>query len=468
MLLTITSTAVPASDLGFLLHKHPDRFQQVELSFGRASIFYPEATEQRCTVALLVELDDSATSTRNRPGGFALEPYVNPAGYVASSMLAVALRRVFGTAMQRRCDARPELVDSALPLTIEVPVVPADDRDLPRRLFAPLGWQVRTVGRDLDPEVPRWGPAPYVALSLTGQQTIADALLQLYVLLPVLGGRKHYWVGPDEVDKLLRAGEGWLAAHPERELIMARYLAYRRNYVAAATDRLQDEESAGDDDSDESPEDITRTAARRSLAHGRRDAVLQTLAHAGAHRVVDLGCGEGALLTALAAESAITEILGIDPSATALTRAERRLASAPLADRQRDKIRLRQSSAVYRDPEMAGTDAVVLMEVIEHLDPDRLPDLERVVFGAARPQTVIITTPDRTANASYPGLTAGELRHPDHRFEWDRAELGSWASGVAARNGYRVDIRGIDTDGVVDRDPAPSQLAVFTREEDGR
>lgn len=448
----MTSTAEQATDLGYLLHKHPDRFQELPLSFGTATIFFPVADPDRCTMAMLVEVD---RTERRRRGGFDLEPYVNPSAYTASSMLAVALRRVFGTAMGRRCDARPELVETPLPLTVELPTVPADDHDLPRRLFEPLGWQVRIETRPLDPEVPRWGAAPYVALSLTGQQTVADALAHLYVLLPVLGGRKHYWVGPDEVDKLLRAAQDWLGEHPERDLIMSRYLAYRREYVDDATARLQPVAETG-----EGPAPVEEAGKRHSLAHGRALAVLQALAAVGAHRVVDLGCGEGALLTRLAAEPAITEIVGVDPSTATLTRAQRRLTTAPLADRQRDKVRLRQSSATYRDPELAGYDAIVLMEVIEHLDPDRLGDLERVVFGAANPAAVIVTTPDRAANADYPGLAAGGMRHPDHRFEWDRAEFAGWAATAADRYGYRVELDGVGPSGRTGAD-GPTQLAIF-------
>ncbi|HEY9290605.1 MAG TPA: 3' terminal RNA ribose 2'-O-methyltransferase Hen1 [Microlunatus sp.] len=459
MILTLTSTAEPATDLGYLLHKHPDRVQEFPLSFGTARVFYPEAGPTRCTVCVLVDV----LPDRRRRGGvadFALEPYVNDSRDAASSMLAVALHRVFGTAMSRRCDARPDLVHTRLPLTVSIAAVPADDHEMPRRLFAPLGWQVETRSVPWDPEVPRWGAAPYVDLVVTGHQTVADALLQLYVLLPVLGGRKHYWVGPDEVDKLIRSGDGWLQDHPEQQLIMSRYLAYRRSYLQDATDRLNTPDEA---------EGATPEPARApTLAHGRQRAVLAFLEASGAHRVVDLGCGEGTLLLRLAAEPQFTEIVGADPSNRALERAERRLADARLSDRQRERIRVRQSSVSYRDPALTGFDAMVLMEVIEHLDQDRIPDLERTVFGAARPGTVIITTPNRDANAAYPGLAAGGLRHPDHRFEWSRSEFEQWTRRVADTYPYAVTLHGIDENGPADLADglgAPTQAAVFSRTE---
>ncbi|QDP95682.1 3' terminal RNA ribose 2'-O-methyltransferase Hen1 [Microlunatus elymi] len=287
----------------------------------------------------------------------------------------------------------------------------------------------------------------------------------LYVLLPVLGGRKHYWVGPDEVDKLLRAGAGWLPDHPERELIMNRYLAFRHGYVQDATDRLLGVD-VGHLPKGPEPVEGPVTQPRRTLAQGRQGAVLELLIKSGARRVVDLGCGEGTLLLQLARDAQFVEILGADASPRALDRAERRLSEARLSERQRERIRLRQSSVTYRDPELAGFDAVVLMEVIEHLDQDRIPDLERTVFGAARPRAVIITTPNRDANTAFAGLADGGLRHRDHRFEWSRTEFARWADETAAAYGYDASLHGIDTDGLADLNTAlgaPTQAAVFTR-----
>ena len=230
MFLTITSTASPATDLGYLLHKHPGRVQAFDTAAGPASVFYPEAGDERCTVALLLEVDPVGLvrSVKGRSDAFSLGQYVNDRPYAASSLLAVALGKVFRTAMSGRCDARPELVGLELPLEIHVPALPCrGGARLAGQLFGPLGWEVRAEPVPLDPELPGWGDSRYVDLRLTGRVRLADALNHLYVLLPVLDDAKHYWVGPDEVDKLVRAGGGWLAAHPDRELISRRYLAHR-------------------------------------------------------------------------------------------------------------------------------------------------------------------------------------------------------------------------------------------------
>ena len=236
MLLTITLTEPPATDLGFLLHKHPDRWQSFDVSAGQAHVFYPEAGEQRCTAVLALEIDPITLVRGHRrsgaggPEAFSLAEYVNDRPYAASSMLAVALGKVFRTAMTGRCDARPELAARPLPLEISIPALPCrGGTDLADRLLRPLGWDVQATRIPLDPELPEWGGSHYFTVRLAGQARLADALSHLYVLLPVLDDNKHYWVDDAEIDKLLRAGGDWLAAHPERELITHRYLAHQRH-----------------------------------------------------------------------------------------------------------------------------------------------------------------------------------------------------------------------------------------------
>ncbi len=458
MFLTITSTAPSATDLGYLLHKHPDRAQQFDEPVGRIHVFYPQADADRCTVALLLEVDPiGLVRSRSRSGGFALAEYVNDRPYAASSMLAVALSRAFRSALAGHCPARPELVELRLPLEIHLPALPCRGGvELVKELFTPLGWAVQASAIPLDPTIPEWGPSRYLDLRLAGALRLADALSQLYVLLPVLDDAKHYWVGDDEVEKLLRAGAGWLPTHPAREVISQRYLAHQRTLVNAAVERLAEIDDAEPTASDNAVEGAER---RPSLAAQRRAAVLDVLKAAGAARVVDFGCGEGALLRDLIADPRFTEIVGVDVSGRALELAQRRLNLDRLADRQRDRITLLQSSLTYRDRRLGGFDAGVLMEVVEHVDPSRLDALERSVFGAARPSTVVVTTPNAEYNVRYADLAAGELRHPDHRFEWTRAEFRSWAERVAG-TAYDVRFQAVGPD-----DAAvgpPTQLAVFS------
>src|SRR5262249_22503449 len=128
---------------------------------------------------------------------------------------------------------------------------------------------------------------------------------------------------------------------------------------------------------------------------------------------------------------------------------------------QTGRVRLRQGALTYTDAALKGYDAAVLSEVIEHLDQPRLPALEYAVFGAARPATVVVTTPNVEYNVRWETLPAGPVRHSDHRFEWSREEFRTWAEAVAARHGYAVAYAPVGPD-----DPEvgpPTQMAVFTK-----
>ncbi|MFI6460153.1 3' terminal RNA ribose 2'-O-methyltransferase Hen1 [Streptomyces sp. NPDC050538] len=477
MFLTITTTGTPerpATDLGFLLHKHPDNAQAFSTSYGKAHVLYPEADPGRCTAALLLEVDAVALVRRGKGKGrggapdAALAQYVNDRPYAASSLLAVALSAVFSSAMRGVCNARPERAEQPLPLRIEVPALPArGGPDLVRKLFAPLGWTVTVEPVALDAEFPEWGDSRYVSLVLeTETLTLAEALRHLYVLLPVLDDAKHYWVASDEVDKLLRAGEGWLPAHPEQKLIISRYLSRRWSLTREAMERLELVRLAEADDSeveeiDNAVEAETEAEEKPTpLAVQRRDAIIEALKASGAGRVLDLGCGQGQLVQALLKDTRFTEIVGTDVSMRALTIASRRLKLDRMGERQASRVQLFQSSLAYTDNRLKGYDAAVLSEVIEHLDLPRLPALEYAVFGAARPRTVLVTTPNVEYNVRWETLPAGHVRHGDHRFEWTRAEFGEWAAKVAQRHGYDVEFVPVGPD-----DPEvgpPTQMAVFT------
>jgi 3' terminal RNA ribose 2'-O-methyltransferase Hen1 len=455
VLLTITTTRRPATDLGFLLFKHPGKAQQFPISAGIAHVFYPRSGDNECTAALLVEIDPIALV---RGGGTTLTQYVNDRPYAAGSHLAVALRTVFGTAMNGRCDALPELAAQAIPLRIQVPsLVASGGAELVRRLFEPLGWTVDTASIPLDPEFAEWGDSPYVGLTLTGTVRLADALNQLYVLIPALDGAKHYWVSQDEADKLLRAGDTWLPDHPERELIANRYLERRKPYVNYALAQLAE---TGDLPADAEPLVPDRP---EPLAVQRQGSVLAVLRAAGAQRVLDLGCGGGALLRLLLKDPQFTEIVGLDVSARALDTAERRLKFDQLPEQARARISLRQSALTYADPSLAGYDAAVLMEVIEHVDEERLPALEHAVFDVARPRTVIVTTPNSEYNTRFEFLPEDSFRHTDHRFEWNRSQFREWADRVAAEAGYEV--RQLPVGPVDIALGPPTQMAVFTARE---
>jgi 3' terminal RNA ribose 2'-O-methyltransferase Hen1 len=469
MLLTITSSASPATDLGFLLHKNPDRVHEKELPFGFARVCYPEATPDRCTAALIVDIDpvELVRGRRGGPQGNApsLSQYVNDRPYAASSFMSVAINKLFGTAMTGRSKDRPELAEQPLALTIRMPVVPCrgGERVL-RSLFEPLGYQVTASGIALDETFPEWGQSRYLDVSLAVEARLKDVLEHLFVLLPVLDDDKHYWVGDAEVDKLLRRGGEWLAAHPERELITRRYLRHDRRLTRDALARLIEADGSLDDpDETQLAHDAEEAAIEKPvrLNDQRMEAVVAALRDLRAQRIADLGCGQGTLVRALVKESWVDRVVGVDVSWRSLETAARRLRLDEMPPRQRARVDLWQGALTYRDRRLRDFDAVAVVEVVEHIDPPRLGAFEDALFGDARPRAAVVTTPNVEYNPLFAGMPQDRLRHKDHRFEWTRAEFASWCDRIASRHGYSVAIAGIGPED--EQRGCPTQMAVFTR-----
>jgi 3' terminal RNA ribose 2'-O-methyltransferase Hen1 len=463
MLLTISTTHQPASDLGYLLHKNPARIHSFDLSFGKAHVFYPRADDSYCCAAMLLDVDPVQLVRGKRGVGFTLDQYVNDRPYVASSLLSVAVAQVFGTALGGRSRERPELAESAIPLVARLAALPCRGGEaLLRQLFEPLGYTVTASREPLDERFPEWGDGPYFTVELRGLARLADLLDHLYVLVPVLDDEKHYYIGEAEVEKLLKHGERWLAAHPQREAIVKRYLGYRMALARQALARLpQDEAAFGEDEDENEDKSAAELPAEQPLRlnEQRLNAVVNELKTCGAKRVLDLGCSTGNLLRRLLDDTQFAEIVGVDVSHVALALAERRLHLDRLPPLKAQRIKLLHGSLTYRDKRLAGYDAAALVEVIEHLDPPRLAALERAIFEAARPQTVLVTTPNREYNVLFAGMAPGQLRHRDHRFEWTREEFRDWTMRIAERFGYTVRLAPIGPE-----DPThgpPTQMAVF-------
>jgi 3' terminal RNA ribose 2'-O-methyltransferase Hen1 len=458
MFLSIATDHRPATDLGFLLMKHPERVHEVEVAFGKAVVFFPEATAERCEAVLTLDIDpiDLVRGRGDGPGLF--DQYVNDRPYAASSFLSVAMNRAFRTAMTGQSKERQALADSKIPLVISVCPLPARGGEaLLRSLFEPLGWEVAFERVLVDGAVSR-----YVALTLRGEQRLAEALSHLYVLIPVLDEEKHYWVGDDEVEKLLAKAGAWLSTHPSKELITLRYLKKRRGLARAALLRL-----ARDDAADVAADPEVRASREEALEAPvrlndlRMDAVIGVLTEKGVSAVADLGCGEGKLIGRLVRGRQFERIVGLDASSRTLEVAAERLKLHEPGGPPEGRVTLLHGALTYRDERWGDVDAATLVEVIEHLDADRIPALEKVVFDSARPKLVVVTTPNVEYNVLFPALAAGTFRHPDHRFEWTRAEFAAWAGSVGARYGYAVSYR--DVGEAHAAYGPPTQMAVFER-----
>jgi 3' terminal RNA ribose 2'-O-methyltransferase Hen1 len=464
MLLNISTTHHPATDLGYLLHKHPDKFQTVELSVGKAHIFYPEKAEARTTVSLLLDIDpiDMVRGGKNLGGdGFTLGQYVNDRPYVASSFMSVAISKAFSSALNGKCKDKPELVLVKLPFEVIISVIPAPKGGavLIRKLFEPLGYEVDLKRHPLDEQFPEWGESKYYTLTLKNTVTTRDLLAHLYVLIPTLDNDKHYFVQEDEIEKLLSKGEGWLKEHPEREQIIKRYLVNVNYLSKKALERLIE------DDEPDAPEEglleKTETQKRKETLHDKRiKLVAEKLTESGANRVLDLGCGEGKLIRQLLKQKQFTEIAGMDVSYNELLKAKERLHFDDMSPKQKERIQLFQGSLMYKDQRLHGFDAAAVVEVIEHLELNRLKYFERVLFEFAKPRTIVLTTPNKEYNVVWETLDAGEMRHDDHRFEWTRDEFTTWANTVAAQHQYSVTFLPIGDE--LEHIGAPSQMAIFT------
>jgi len=469
MRLTVSTQHPRASELGFLFHKHPAKLQSFDSSFGRAHVFYTLNEGDRCEIALLLDVDPIGLVRKKGPSGnaAALEQYVNDRPYVASSFLSVAISEVLGSALNGRSKDRPDLVDVPFPFLVKIAALPCRGGDvLLHKLFEPLGYQILAERRPLDPKFPAWGDSSYYTVELRTTTRLQDLLSHLYVLIPVLDDDKHYWVGQDEIDKLMRHGEGWLAQHPQRETIVNRYLKYQRHLTRDALAQLL-EDSADDPDATEQAhlQEEEKVEEKISLNEQRLGAVLAALKSSGATRVLDLGCGEGKLLRLLLAEKQFSEIVGMDVSHRVLEIATQRLHVEQMAEMQRRRLNLIHGSLNYRDARLAGFDAAAVVEVIEHLDLPRLHAFERVLFEFAKPNMVVITTPNAEYNVKFETLPAGKFRHKDHRFEWTQEQFQLWANSIARRFDYAVQFLTIGPEDV--NVGSPTQMGIFKRSGNG-
>ena len=244
----------------------------------------------------------------------------------------------------------------------------AQQFDLARELFEPLGYEVKTKREILDDKFPEWGSSPYIRLTLHGNVRLSELLNHLYVLIPVFDKQKHYYTDEGEIDKLLSHGEGWLADHPAKEKIAARYLSARRSYARKAIDALLEadaDENTEDNEQEEttnektSPEARERERKKKSLNTMRMNAVRDTVLATGAESVIDLGCGEGRLTAMLLDEKQIKSVAACDVSVSVLEKAASRLKTDSMPEFRRKKLTLMQASLTYRDKLSPATTAPV-------------------------------------------------------------------------------------------------------------
>ncbi len=463
MLLTLETAGPDASKISYLLHKHPDKVQSFTMSFGRVHVYYPKYQHDSAVACMLLDVDPvGMVRGAYRESDFMLGQYVNDRPFVASSFMSVAIAQVYSSALSGKCKDDPNLPQTPFPWTARIDsLATRGDSQWVEKVFSPLGYQVTTHSQLLDPEFPQWGESPYIQTVLSKTCPLSELLTHLYVLIPAFDNNKHYFVGEEELTKLLEKGEGWLASHPHKEWIARRYLRGRANLVRTALSRLVDEEPQADIDGNPPPEEPTAEAVIR-LHDQRHSSVVEELIACGAQSVLDLGCGEGKLVRELIRKPQFQRILGMDVSYKSLEIARKRLRYDTWGEEQQRRVELIHGSLIYSDKRLKGFDAAAVVEVIEHLEPTRLESLAKVLFMQARPKHVILTTPNKEYNSVWESLPAGQFRHHDHRFEWTRAEFQTWCNQIATLYGYRVEFRGV---GQEDPDRGtPTQMGVFHRD----
>jgi len=454
MLFTITYNGQNTEDIGFLLHKNPNRPQKFELNFGNAYVFYPELSNERTTAALLLEINPvNLARGKEGAGNYGLFDYVNDRPYVSSSFLSTAISKVFGTALNGRADSHQDLSDSSLDLEATITMLPCKtDTAMLNKIFEPLGYEVNYETFINDELFPDWDKSKYVNLKIKGKQKLRDLLKHIYILVPVFDQQKHYWVGEDEVEKLLRNTGDWLADHPEKEYITSRYLKRLRPLVNKAFSMLF---------SDGKEETLVEIHEEKlSLRDQRLNSVVSELKSCNAKSVIDIGCGEGNLLCLLIKEKQFEKITGTDVSVSALEKAKEKLKIDTINENLKERINIFQSSLIYKDSRYGGYDAACVIEVIEHLDLFRLSTFERVLFSFIKSRIIIITTPNKEYNHKYRNVGKEKFRHDDHRFEWTRAEFNDWAEKMAEQYGYKVKFAEIGESDEISG--SATQMGVFT------
>lgn len=462
MIFTLTLHGPLASELSYLLHKHPKKCQTFALSFGKAHVFYPEYGVERATAALVLEID-TISLVRDYKGHeiFGLGQYVNDRPYVASSLFSVALAQVFGSALAGRSKDRPTLTQQIMSWEAKVSVVKCQVGEVfIRKLFEPLGYEVDIQSYFLEQIHPEWGASPYFTVTIRGKTILSLLLNHLYILMPVLDHEKHYFIGTDEREKIIRKGTGWLASHPEKEIIVRRYLKYDRNLAKQALVELAEEKPTSQKENEEQDNKQDKKKEQKlHLQEMRMETIFSVLKKNGVTRILDLGCGEGDLLRLLLTEKSFAKIIGVDISHRVLEIASERLHLERLPNKKRERIQLLQSSLTYRDKRLLGYDAAAVVEVIEHLEPHRLSTFSTILFGYTKPKLVIVTTPNAEYNVKFENLKEGIFRHSDHRFEWTRAEFQDWALEIQKKFHYQVQFFPIGPED--ETVGAPTQMAVF-------
>lgn len=457
MQLAIKATGEGAKMLSFLLSKNPQNlYDRMEKGY-RVRLTYTVFSDSEVE-ALIFVTPDPVELVKNSPDTYEITQYINDREFVVSSIFCSNTRSALGTALNGR--PKEEYLDwakHAFQLTIGFGPVATDLPDAAiKNLFEPLGYQTEIErGRaDYNFQFKERSSARFI--NLQSKVTLQNALQHLFVLIPVLDDYRHYFIDEREIEKLERYGEGWLADHPLKELIIKRTLRFRELIDQMVLNSHQTEliNEAVTPEPNISSQPVVRL---NKLRYQRLVKIIEDLA--ARESIVDFGAGEGKLSVRLGFIPGVKEILAVEPTEKEQLRALKRFSEASRKD---DFIAPTPvwGSLFYYDEQLCGKDVMILSEVIEHIDESRLPRVMDTILGSYKPQVLLITTPNAEYNPVYQ-MEEG-IRHKDHRFEWSRAEFAEWTYCLARNYAYEVQIDGIGEE--AEGYGHPSQLAILTRQ----
>ena len=448
MQLTIQATGDNAKVMSHLLSKNPANLYERNQKGHLVRFFYSKFTDQEVEATIFVT-PDPIELVQSNSNSYDITHYINDREFAVSSIFCSLIRSALGTALNGQPKEQyMEWVDHPFSLQFEFgPVVSTLTDQQLAELFEPLGFALAITRQEIDYSIRMKDESSARYLTLRGTKTLHESLRQLFVLIPVLDNYKHYYIDEKEIEKLERYGEGWLENHPLRDFIYRKSLRFKELYS-----QVESQKPAGE------PEVQVKKARLNEL---RYEKIAETVSQLKPESVVDFGSGEGKLSERLGLIAGVREILAVEPSQSAAVKAAARFHKA----QENEHFTMPKTlwgSLFYFDERLQGKDAIILCEVIEHIDEDRLPKAMDTILHAYRPGALIITTPNREYNDVYE--MEERFRHTDHRFEWTRAEFQQWCLERNNQEFYGLQFEGIGEEH--DLQGHPTQMCIFTRKEE--
>lgn len=445
MQLTIRATGDNVKAISYLVSKNPENLYERNQKGHLVRMFYSKFADKELEMTVFVT-PDPLELMQNKSNSFDITHYINDREFAVSSIFCSFIRSALGTALNGQPkEEYAQWVGHEFPFVLELGPVAStlSDQQL-KDLFEPMGYQVDIERPEIHYSFQLKESSTVRTLTLTGYQTLQNSLRHLFVLIPVIDNYKHYFIDEKEIEKLERYGDGWLEEHPMREMIYRQALRFKEIYSLVESPNTE-----------EKPEEPVRKVRLNEM---RYEKIVETAKLLKPNSIVDFGSGEGKLAVQLGFINGVQEVLAVEPSQAATLKAVKRF----------EKVKDRSSfiepttlwgSLFYYDERLKGKDLIILCEVIEHIDAQRLPKAFDTILNLYAPESLIITTPNQEYNEIYD--MEDHFRHDDHRFEWTRQEFQEWCKARNHLDLYELEFSGIGEENL--NQGFPTQMCVFKR-----